>query len=167
MPFSGTDHFENSFSLVAEAGNLIEPGQAKVAVIGLGYVGLPLAVAFGSYLQPLIVMVAIPFGIVGAVIGHLLLGHDLSLISLMGVIALGIGNTVETKEWGIQSVILYLFIYTFVNIGAFGLVIVEKRRVDYSRIDPAEARRLFILEGLVRGELDSRAPFLLVPFLLA
>jgi multidrug efflux pump subunit AcrB len=31
---------------------------------------------------------AIPFGIVGAVIGHILLGYDLSLISLMGVIAL-------------------------------------------------------------------------------
>lgn len=47
-----------------------------------------LAVAFGSYSQPLIVMFAIPFGIVGAVIGHILLGYDLSLISLMGVIAL-------------------------------------------------------------------------------
>jgi multidrug efflux pump subunit AcrB len=47
-----------------------------------------LAIAFGSYLQPLIVMAAIPFGIVGAVIGHILLGYDLSLISLMGVIAL-------------------------------------------------------------------------------
>ncbi len=47
-----------------------------------------LAVAFGSYLQPLIVMVAIPFGIVGAVIGHIILGYDLSLISFMGVIAL-------------------------------------------------------------------------------
>lgn len=47
-----------------------------------------LAVAFGSYTQPLIVMFAIPFGIVGAVIGHILLGYDLSLISLMGVIAL-------------------------------------------------------------------------------
>jgi multidrug efflux pump subunit AcrB len=47
-----------------------------------------LAVAFRSYLQPLIVLVAIPFGIVGAVIGHMLLGYDLSLISLMGVIAL-------------------------------------------------------------------------------
>ena len=33
-------------------------------------------------------LVAIPFGIVGAVIGHILLGYDLSLISLMGVIAL-------------------------------------------------------------------------------
>ncbi len=47
-----------------------------------------LAVAFSSYLQPLIVMTAIPFGIVGAVIGHILLGYDLSLVSMMGVIAL-------------------------------------------------------------------------------
>jgi multidrug efflux pump subunit AcrB len=47
-----------------------------------------LAVAFNSYAQPLIVMGAIPFGIVGAVIGHIVLGYDLSLVSLMGVIAL-------------------------------------------------------------------------------
>ncbi len=47
-----------------------------------------LAIAFASYLQPLIVMIAIPFGIVGAVIGHIILGFDLSLISFMGVIAL-------------------------------------------------------------------------------
>jgi len=47
-----------------------------------------LAIALNSYVQPLIVMMAIPFGLVGAVIGHLLLGYDLSLVSLMGVIAL-------------------------------------------------------------------------------
>ncbi len=47
-----------------------------------------LAIAFNNYVQPLIVMSAIPFGIVGAVIGHIILGYDLSLISLMGVIAL-------------------------------------------------------------------------------
>jgi len=47
-----------------------------------------LAIAFRSYLQPLIVMVTIPFGTVGAVIGHILLGYDLSLISLMGLVAL-------------------------------------------------------------------------------
>jgi len=47
-----------------------------------------LAVAFGSYAQPVIVLVAVPFGLVGAVLGHMLLGHDLSLISLMGIIAL-------------------------------------------------------------------------------
>ena len=47
-----------------------------------------LAVAFRGYIQPLIVLVAIPFGIVGAVLGHVVLGYDLSLVSLMGIIAL-------------------------------------------------------------------------------
>ncbi len=47
-----------------------------------------LAVAFRSYLQPLIVMTAIPFGVIGVVFGHLLLGYDLSLVSLMGTVAL-------------------------------------------------------------------------------
>lgn len=60
-----------------------------------GYFGLALAViysllaiAFRGYVQPLIVLVAIPFGIVGAVLGHIWLGYDISLVSLMGVIAL-------------------------------------------------------------------------------
>lgn len=47
-----------------------------------------LALAFKNYIQPFIVLTAIPFGIVGAVIGHILLGYDLSLVSLMGMIAL-------------------------------------------------------------------------------
>ncbi len=47
-----------------------------------------LAVAFRQYIQPLIVLIAIPFGVVGAVLGHILLGYDLSLISMMGVVAL-------------------------------------------------------------------------------
>jgi multidrug efflux pump subunit AcrB len=48
-----------------------------------------LAVPFRSYTQPLIVMSAIPFGAVGAILGHLLMGYNLSLISVMGMIALG------------------------------------------------------------------------------
>ncbi len=47
-----------------------------------------LAVQFKSYAQPLIVMSAIPFGIVGAVAGHLLMGYNLGLLSLFGIIAL-------------------------------------------------------------------------------
>jgi len=46
-----------------------------------------LAIAFGSYIQPLIVMTAIPFGIVGGIIGHIILGYDLSLVSMLGVVA--------------------------------------------------------------------------------
>ena len=47
-----------------------------------------LAIPFRSYIQPLIVMSAIPFGFVGAIGGHVLMGYGLSVISLMGVIAL-------------------------------------------------------------------------------
>ena len=47
-----------------------------------------LAIPFKSYLQPLVVMAAIPFGIIGALIGHILLGYGLSIISLFGIIAL-------------------------------------------------------------------------------
>ena len=47
-----------------------------------------LAIAFRGYIQPLIVIIAIPFGMVGALIGHIILGYDISLVSVMGVIAL-------------------------------------------------------------------------------
>ena len=47
-----------------------------------------LAIAFRSYWQPFIVLTAIPFGVIGAVLGHIALGYDLSLMSLMGIIAL-------------------------------------------------------------------------------
>jgi multidrug efflux pump subunit AcrB len=47
-----------------------------------------LAVPLNSYIQPLIIMIAIPFGIVGAVIGHLIMGYSLSVLSMFGVVAL-------------------------------------------------------------------------------
>jgi multidrug efflux pump subunit AcrB len=47
-----------------------------------------LAVPFNSFIQPLIIMVAIPFGIVGAVIGHMIMGYSLSVMSMFGVVAL-------------------------------------------------------------------------------
>jgi len=47
-----------------------------------------LAVPTRSYLQPLIIMGVIPFGVIGAVVGHWITGYPLSMMSLMGVIAL-------------------------------------------------------------------------------
>ena len=47
-----------------------------------------LAIPFGSYLQPFIVMCAIPFGLIGAVLGHLIMGMDLTILSMFGVVAL-------------------------------------------------------------------------------
>ncbi len=47
-----------------------------------------LAIPLSSYIQPLIIMSAIPFGMIGAVVGHVILGYDLSMFSLIGVVAL-------------------------------------------------------------------------------
>ena len=47
-----------------------------------------LAIPFRSYAQPLLIMTAIPFGIVGAIAGHLLMRYDLSIMSVFGIVAL-------------------------------------------------------------------------------
>lgn len=47
-----------------------------------------LAIPFRSYLQPLLVLAAIPFGVIGAMAGHAIMGFGLSVISLMGMLAL-------------------------------------------------------------------------------
>jgi multidrug efflux pump subunit AcrB len=47
-----------------------------------------LAIPFRSYIQPLIVMSAIPFGVVGAVWGHVLMGLPLTILSMFGIVAL-------------------------------------------------------------------------------
>ena len=43
---------------------------------------------------------------------------------------------------------------------AFGLTLIDKRRIHYGRIDPEEARKIFILEALVNGETRSPLPVL-------
>ena len=47
-----------------------------------------LAIPFRSYLQPFIVMLSIPYGVVGAFMGHLIMGYDLSIPSMFGIVAL-------------------------------------------------------------------------------
>jgi multidrug efflux pump subunit AcrB len=61
------------------------------------YVGFPLAILgifiiiatiFRSYAQPFVIMFTIPFGIIGGILGHLVLGYDLSIMSIFGFVAL-------------------------------------------------------------------------------
>ena len=47
-----------------------------------------LAIPFRSYSQPLVVMGAIPFGLTGAIIGHIIMGQNLTILSLIGIVAL-------------------------------------------------------------------------------
>ncbi|GMR13177.1 MAG: efflux RND transporter permease subunit [Gemmatimonadota bacterium] len=68
--------------------------QESFASIGRGFVlallviYALLAIPFGSYIQPLIIMAAIPFGIIGALLAHLFMGLSLGLLSLFGIIGL-------------------------------------------------------------------------------
>ncbi|WP_020585380.1 efflux RND transporter permease subunit [Desulfobacter curvatus] len=47
-----------------------------------------LAIPFKSYFQPLIIMLCIPFGVIGAVAGHIIMGYSLSVMSLFGLVAM-------------------------------------------------------------------------------
>ncbi|MBZ0218453.1 MAG: efflux RND transporter permease subunit, partial [Fimbriimonadaceae bacterium] len=56
--------------------------------LALGLIYLILAWVFGSYFRPLSVMIIIPFGVIGAIVGHYLLGFPLTILSFMGLLGL-------------------------------------------------------------------------------
>ena len=56
-----------------------------IALIGIFFV---MATMFRSYIQPFVIFFTIPFGIIGAIVGHLLLGVDLAIMSAFGIVAL-------------------------------------------------------------------------------
>jgi multidrug efflux pump subunit AcrB len=71
--------------------------QTKESFISLAngyfFVALPLiffilAAIFSSYSQPIIIMFVIPFGVIGAALGHKIMGFDLSMFSMIGIVAL-------------------------------------------------------------------------------
>ncbi|HET8707029.1 MAG TPA: efflux RND transporter permease subunit, partial [Pseudomonadales bacterium] len=55
-----------------------------------------LAIVFKSYTQPVMVMSAIPFGLVGAVLGHMMMGYEVTIWSIVGIIAVS-GIVVNTN----------------------------------------------------------------------
>ncbi len=56
--------------------------------IGVLVIFLLLGSLLKSYVQPLIILAVIPFGVVGALAGHLLLGYNMTFISMFGIVAL-------------------------------------------------------------------------------
>lgn len=56
--------------------------------IGLLTIFVIIATVFRSYAQPLVIMFTVPFGIIGAVFGHLIMGYNLSLMSVFGMVSL-------------------------------------------------------------------------------
>ncbi len=63
-------------------------GLFKGMVIALLLIFTLLALVFGSFTQPLIVLLAIPFGFVGAVLGHVIMGLSFTMLSMIGVLAM-------------------------------------------------------------------------------
>lgn len=73
-----------------------------------------LAIPFRSYAQPLLIMAAIPFGMVGAILGHWILGFNLSMLSIFGIVALSgvvvndslllISHVNQQREFGLDAI---------------------------------------------------------------
>ena len=86
-----------------------------------------LAIPLRSYIQPLIVMSSIPFGIVGAILGHLLMGYSLCLPSIFGIVALSgvvVNDSlvlidcvnrlrIEKEELSVQNILIKAGIHRF------------------------------------------------------
>lgn len=77
---------------IAMDGELQEEIEFQQAMVYLGMLSMLvifglMAVAFKSYWQPFLVLTAVPFGLMGAIFGHWILGWQVSMFSIMGVIA--------------------------------------------------------------------------------
>ena len=84
---------EHPLVQIKEAGKQ-EDRSALVSSLGTGLliamiaIYALIAIAFDSYLQPAVIMTAIPFGLIGAIGGHFIMGMPVSMLSILGMVAL-------------------------------------------------------------------------------
>ncbi len=76
--------FEGQEKRTSESLDSIKSGYL-LAMMGIF---LLLASQFRSYIQPVIIMMAIPFGLIGAILGHLIMGLEFTIVSIFGIVAL-------------------------------------------------------------------------------
>ena len=57
-------------------------------IVALSFIYIILAWVFGNYFRPIAIMLIIPFGLVGAVAGHFLMGYNLTILSFIGLLGL-------------------------------------------------------------------------------
>jgi multidrug efflux pump subunit AcrB len=89
MPEVLAEHPNVTYSLEGEQrmqGEFME-GLFRGFFVALFVIFALMAIPFKSYSQPLIVMSAVPFGLVGAVFGHAMLGMTMNFMSMMGMVA--------------------------------------------------------------------------------
>tara|TARA_A100001037_G_scaffold251783_2_gene235465 strand:+ start:4148 stop:7348 length:3201 start_codon:yes stop_codon:yes gene_type:complete len=90
LPMLSERHLGVSFSLSGERAEQDDTFASLGRGFMLALLGIfaLLAIPLNSYIQPLVIMSAIPFGIVGALIGHAIIGVPVGLFSLFGIIGL-------------------------------------------------------------------------------
>ncbi|MFK8011846.1 MAG: efflux RND transporter permease subunit [Marinicellaceae bacterium] len=94
-PGGFVDNLIKKYPSVSTASDGIAKEMAELGVamgkgffVALLFIYILMAIPLKSYSQPLIIMLVIPFGITGAIVGHWITGYTMSMISIFGVIAL-------------------------------------------------------------------------------
>ncbi len=128
-------------SLEGEAAASAETGASmrRGFIIGLLGVFLLLSFQFRSYIEPVIVMLAIPMALIGVIWGHLAMGLELSMPSMLGFAALA-GVVVN------NSILLVLFVKQH---AATGMAVVDAaRQASRDRLRPALLTSLTTIAGM-------------------
>jgi multidrug efflux pump subunit AcrB len=90
MPRIAERHPGVTFALAGEAEERADAmkGLIEMSAIALLIIYALLAIPLRSYMQPLVIMSSIPFGVIGALLGHMIMGKALVFFSLLGIVAL-------------------------------------------------------------------------------
>ncbi len=89
LPAIATKHGVNySFKGKAEEQQRTLDDMAVGGILALALIYIILAWVFSSYFRPIVVMIIIPIGLVGTVLGHYLLDYDLTILSLIALFGL-------------------------------------------------------------------------------
>ena len=90
LPALLEDHDSVQFAFLGDQAELIEATEALLAALAIALFVMfaTLAVPLKSYVAPVIILSAVPFGAVGAIWGHVIMGIPLTFISMCGVVAL-------------------------------------------------------------------------------
>ena len=90
LPDAVATYPDLEFTFLGQVASTAETAKSIARGLGIGMLGifLILSFQFRSYIEPLIVMLAIPLALIGSIWGHVLMGYDISMPSLIGAASL-------------------------------------------------------------------------------
>ncbi len=137
-------------TFLGQVASTAETAKSIVRGLGIGMLGvfLILSFQFRSYVVPLIVMIAIPLALIGSIWGHVLMGFDISMPSLIGAASLA-GIVVN------NSILLMEAINRFRHEG--GTVISAAGRASRARTRPILISTSTTIMGMVPLLLETSA----------